>query len=277
MNPGFTDHKHSTESKLKMSKAHKGKVVSKETKEKMSKNNGMRGRSFHSVWVEKYGKEIADKKLVEFKKKMSKVTSGKNNPMSGRKRPDNKGSKSNYQYWIDKYGEEKANELLENFKNRVSLKMSGKNNPMYGKPAPKGSGAGIAGWYKHIYFRSLKELIYMLYLDESGIEYKSAEDISVEYNYNKSRTYRADFLVDNKYLIEIKPKSLQNTNEVLLKKDAAEKYCKENNLIYKILDVDHDLKYFKKIEELLSLNKIKFNNKNKERFFKFYKKIKENV
>jgi hypothetical protein len=37
------------------------------SKSTSGKNNPMFGKSVYSVWIEKYGKEIADNKLIEYK------------------------------------------------------------------------------------------------------------------------------------------------------------------------------------------------------------------
>lgn len=88
--------KFSEEHRQKISQGNKGKVFSKETKEKMSKNhadfkgekNPRFGQNNYNVWLEKYGKEIADKKLEEWKKKQSVNSSGMANPMYGKVRSD---------------------------------------------------------------------------------------------------------------------------------------------------------------------------------------------
>ena len=41
----------------------------------------MFGKSFYDIWVEKYGIEIADNKMVEYKKKQSLNNSGELNNM----------------------------------------------------------------------------------------------------------------------------------------------------------------------------------------------------
>jgi len=60
----------SEEAKRKTSESLKGKKRSIEVCKKTSgKRNGMYGKSFYDVWLEKYGKIIADKKMLDFKKK----------------------------------------------------------------------------------------------------------------------------------------------------------------------------------------------------------------
>lgn len=154
---------------------------------------------------------------------------GEKNPLYGT---------SNYQIWIKKYGEEKALVLLKNSKEKTSIKSSGKNNPMYGKPAPTGSGNGWSGWYKGWYFRSLKELSFMLYyIERFNLKWERGEKYRIKYkDENRERNYFADFIINEKYLVEIKPINLWNSKYVQLKKEAAEEFCKQKKLKYKLID-----------------------------------------
>jgi len=119
----------------------------------------MKGKTFEEL----YGIEKAKK----IKKQYSLNSTGKNNSNYGAKFSHGFGEK----YWLDKYkgktweefyGKEKSNKLKQN----MSIRTSGENNPMYGKPSPQGSGNGWSGWYKGWYFRSLKELSYMINIIE---------------------------------------------------------------------------------------------------------------
>lgn len=194
-----------------------GKKHTKETIQKMTENRDM------TVY-----------KTKDFRDKMSKVTSGKNNPMHNR---------SVYDVWLEKFGKEIADKKLEDFKLKLSISFSGKNNPMYGKPSPKGSGNGWSGWYKGWFFRSLKELSYMInVIERFDLSWESAENslYTIEYSdYNGvTRTYTPDFIINNKYLVEIKPKKLWNSDNVTRKTSSAIKFCEKNNLIYKIRDIE---------------------------------------
>lgn len=167
---------------------------------------------------------------LAYKQKQSIGTSGIKNPMYG---------KTVYQTWIDKYGKEKADLLKIDWLKKQSINSTGKKNPMYGKPSPQGSGNGWSGWYKTWYFRSLKELSYVVnVLEANKDEWECAGKIKIPYiNWNGSeRTYSPDFLVNNKSLIEIKPKRLISSPSVLLKKEAAEIFCKKQNWDYFIID-----------------------------------------
>ena len=140
--------------------------------------------------------------------------------------------------WTKKYGVDEAYRMLTETRKKQSANSSGKNNGMYGKPSPQGSGNGWSGWYKNWYFRSLLELSYVvLVLERFNIAWSSAETIKIKYTdfNNIERNYFPDFLLNNKYVIEIKPKRLFNSIHVIYKKNAAIKYCNENNLIYKII------------------------------------------
>jgi hypothetical protein len=163
---------------------------------------------------------------------MSKLSSGENNSMFG---------KSIYGIWVKKYGVEIANNKLTELKIKQSKNSSGENNPMFGKPSPIGSGNGWSGWYKGWYFRSIKELSYMInVIDRNNINWITAESNNFKITYlnykNQLRTYTADFILNEKYLIEVKPKKLWNSDSVVRKQQAAIKFCKDNNLIYKLRD-----------------------------------------
>lgn len=179
-----------------------------------------------------YGKKHSDYTKNKIKKSIGLKSAGENNPMYG---------KSFYDIWIKKYGKEEADLRLISFKKKISKSSSGKNNPMYGKPSPIGSGNGWSGWYKGYFFRSLKELSFIvLYVERFNLKCVTLENkkFSIPYiNYNDSiKNYYADFLINDKYIIEIKPKKLWNSKLVTLKKEAAIHYCKNNNLIYKLID-----------------------------------------
>lgn len=94
---GFKDKTHNEDAKLKMSQADKSYTKTSNFKKTMSnvtsgKNNGMYGKSFYDVWVEKYGTEIANDKMVKYRNNTSKKTTGSNNPMYGKISPEGSGN-----------------------------------------------------------------------------------------------------------------------------------------------------------------------------------------
>ncbi len=205
-------------------------------------------------------KDFSTFKSKKFKDKMSKISSGKNNPMYG---------KNYYDIWVEKYGEKEANKKMAILRKEKSIQTSGKNNPMYGKPAPQGSGNGWSGWYKGWFFRSIKELSYMVNVIEvNGFQWRTGEtkDLCIKYtSYDGTeRTYRADFLVEEKKLVEVKPIKLFNTPKNLLKKQAAVKFCKKNGYDYEVVDVR--LLDFEKMESLYNQKKIRFTKKYKKKY-----------
>jgi len=106
------------------SKTHKGKKLSDEQiiflKEKFKGDkNPMFGKKPYDIWLEKYGKDDADKKLEEWK---SKVTyKGDKNPMFGKKP---------YDIWLEKYGKEIADEKLKNWKEKISYANKNRSNKL---------------------------------------------------------------------------------------------------------------------------------------------------
>lgn len=202
-----------------------GKKHSEKTKEKLSEIN------------------LGKKQSIDTIKKKSIASKGMNNPMFGKKV---------YDCWLEKYGKEIADSKLIEFKQKISKNSSGKNNPMYGKSSPSGSGVGWKGWYDGLFFRSLRELSYLIYLKQNNIQFISAENkkFLIEYvNYDgRQRTYKPDFLINNNTLVEIKPKRLHNTPLCQLKKIAAEKFCIKNNYKYLLIDIEINF------EEILKLH-----------------------
>lgn len=144
--------------------------------------------------------------------------------------------------WTEKYGKEGFVERLQALRDKHSKNNRGTRNPMFGKPAPTGSGNGWSGWYKGWYFRSLLELSYVVsVLEASGSSWRPAESLELRIPYvdplGSARTYTADFLVDEKVLIECKPKRLVNTPLVRAKAEAAVRFCADRGLEYRIESV----------------------------------------
>ena len=247
------------------------------------KNNWLYGKSIKKVYEEKYGKEEAEKKFLlqvkhqreSFHKNHStpeqkqrfiekSVHYGKENGMYGR---------SFYDVWVEKYGKEEADRRLDEHKRKKSEKNKGKNNPMYGKPAPKGAGNGISGWYKGWYFRSLRELSYMVnVIEKEGHEWRSLDntpDFRIKYldKDGHERSYCPDFLIDNKIVVEIKPEKLQQLDLVVRKQNAAIMYCKTRNLVHIITDVE--IMDFSIIEKMIENEKIKLTEKSLIKFNKY--------
>jgi len=175
-----------------------------------------------------------------------------------------------YDVWKIEFGEEIANQKRKEITLKSKGKFVGKNNPMYGKPSPQGSGNGFKGWYKGIFFRSLKELTYFIKeIELRELKWESGEKkrFIVKYEFmGRERTYRADFVVENKFMIEVKPQKLQNSPSVLAKASAAIEFCKENNLEYKLVDIEQD---FELIKRLYLSGEFKLMDKYIERFEKY--------
>jgi len=223
-----------------------GKKHSQETRKKISDSQKKLDKKNNPIY-----------QCKEFKEKVRRP--GKLNGMYGR---------SFYDVWVEKYGKNEADRKMDIHRKGMSIRASGKNNSMYGKPSPKGSGNGWSGWYKKWYFRSLKELSYMInVIEKKGHKWESAENkkFYIKYiNYDgDERTYRPDFLLNDKILIEVKPKELMETPSNIRKKEAAIEFCKKNNLEYRMVDIkilDTD-----KIIELFLSGKIKFIKKYEDR------------
>jgi len=183
--------------------------------------------------------------------------------------PQNRNTRPIYEIWVEKYGQEEADRkiTLENI--RKSEAMKGEKNPFYGKVPPQGSGNGWSGWYKGWFFRSLRELSYMIkVIEKEDLVWEPGEQKALRITYvrydGELSSYYADFLLEKNRLIECKPKSLHSSVVVTLKKEAAEKFCSERNWTYELLEPE-----MLSEEEIFSLHKngiIKFMDKYEEKF-----------
>lgn len=173
--------------------------------------------------------------------------------------------------WARDVGKENAEAKFNDFLKTQEGRNKGENNPMYGKPSPQGAGNGWKGRFNGHYFRSLRELVFLLQNYENGIDPKSAERkiYSIEYEWMGSkRTYRPDFLIGDT-LYEIKPKRLINSPNIIAKTKAAIEFAKNNNLNYVIADViiDSDL-----ILKYVSNKMVVFDRDYLERFLSYMAK-----
>jgi hypothetical protein len=204
-----------------------------------------------------------DYQSPEFRQTMSNITSGEKNGMFGKTIKDT---------WIEKYGKEEAEIRYKNWKTNISKAIKGDKNPMYGKPSPQGSGNGWCGWYKGWFFRSLKELSYMIYVIERfNLKWETGEKRKfrieyIDYTGNK-RTYHPDFFINDKFLVEIKPKMLWKSDSVQRKQEAAIEFCKEHSFIYKLTESTKLLK-LKEIKQLIKEEKLIFTKRYQEKFNK---------
>lgn len=93
-------------------------------REKMKNNikgnkNPMYGKKYYDVWLDKYGKEIADEKEKIKSKKQSNSISGENNPLK---------IKNSYGRWVEKYGKEIADEKQKILNEKRKNNAIGKRN-----------------------------------------------------------------------------------------------------------------------------------------------------
>lgn len=171
---------------------------------------------------------------------ISKANKGKNLSAATQFKKGNISGGNFKKFWKDKYPTEIYLEKLKNFKEKQSHLNSGSLNNMYGKPSPKGSGNGWSGWYKGWFFRSLNELSYVIQiLERFNLRWETGEQIKYRISYKDNgikRNYFPDFIVENKYMVECKPKRLWNSLVVLKKKMAAEAFCKKHHLKYKLVE-----------------------------------------
>jgi hypothetical protein len=152
----------------------------------------------------------------------------------------------------------------------------GKDNRMYGRSPSANSGVGWSGWYIGSFFRSMHELNYLVnVIERFNLNYKTAESKKYRIPYfdlnNVSKTYCGDYIINDKYYVEIKPKKLQNTAINNIKQKYAIPFCKKNGLKYKVVDCGPISMH--QLIEIYKEGKIIFTNNSKNKFYKYlYKK-----
>ncbi len=176
--------------------------------------------------------------------------------------------KGMYECWVANYGKEIADQKQAILNKAASERFMGEKNPMFGKVPNKAWGQGWRGRYKGVFFRSLKELFFMILLDKFNLAWESGETVEhrIPYfdNQGKKRNYFPDFIVSNKYIFEIKPK-WQHTNPLVVSKRlAAEVLCAKRGWKYFIIEpfIDRDM-------VMNSIDHIVFDKDFKERFLAF--------
>lgn len=173
-----------------------------------------------------------------------------------------------YPYWLAKHGKNWADKKQAEVNSKKG--QSGSKNPMYGRPSPQGAGNGWKGWYKGRYFRSIREVCAQIEFENNGRLFVQAETMAFAIPYvdyaGMERTYFPDFLVDNKYLYEIKPKRLWNTPKCIAKKTAAELFCDKNGYVYIMHDPNID---FMNIEEKWKAGEIRWMGCYEQKFKDF--------
>lgn len=218
--------------KISSEKADRNKTLCKSCCH-LGSRNGFYGKKHKKATVEKLSNISSMQVRSEKSKKSQSIKmSGSKNSMYG---------KSLYEHWVNRYGEKEANRKYKKMVSKQSKNTKGKKNPMYGKPSPQGSGNGWSGWYKGWYFRSLRELSYMINkIEKNNWEWVSAESKKFAIPYKDwngtSRNYFPDFFINDKVLTEIKPVRLKNALTNSLKREAAQKFCKKNGYEYKEVD-----------------------------------------
>jgi hypothetical protein len=214
-----------------------------------------------------YGKKHTD----EVKEKLSLMNKGFSRESSSKFKVGHKSDheKNFFIIWKNKYDEETYNKKVLEYKEKQRINSTGENNPMYGKPSPEGSGNGWSGWYKGWFFRSINELSYMInVIERFKLNWVTGESRKYMIPYvnweGKERNYFPDFIINDKYIVECKPKRLWKTPNVKFKSEAAIKYCEKHNMIYKLVCCRKITT--EQIIELYLNQQIKFMDKYEEKF-----------
>lgn len=98
-----------------------------------------------------------------------------------------------------------------------------------------------------IHWESLLERDYIKVLEyDNQVEKYTSQPVEIEYKYKgKKRRYYPDFLVNlttgEDFLVEVKPRSKLEDEEVILKAEVGKMYCREEGMTYKIV-IEEDIR-----------------------------------
>jgi predicted RNA-binding Zn-ribbon protein involved in translation (DUF1610 family) len=136
----------------------------------------------------------------------------------------------------ERYGAEKAADI------RARISKTGRLKSKHA-PAPQGSGNGWSGHYHGTYFRSLKELSFIINVIEAEHHtFENAEKACFGIPYADEKgdmhIHYADFVLDGSTIVEVKPARLAQSPKVKAKQAAGEKWAAERGMQY-VLRLDN--------------------------------------
>ncbi len=114
-------------------------------------------------------------------------------------------------------------------------------------------------------------------IEKEGHKWRSLDntsDFRIKYidKNGHERSYCPDFLIDDKIIIEIKPKKLQDLDEVVRKENAAILFCQTRSLTY--MKTDIEIIDFSIIDKMIIEKSVVLTEKSLIKFNKYSKKHK---
>jgi hypothetical protein len=112
-------------------------------------------------------------------------------------------------------------------------------------------------------YDSMCELAVMMYLDKCNFGWEKNTTLRIPYVFEgKNRNYIPDFVIDGNEFFPALILEIKGSNdkpELPFKSEAAEKYCKENNMSFSLLP-------YARVRRLINWNKVQeYHNKNKSK------------
>jgi len=201
-----------------------------------------KARAYGGVGNPFFGKNHSDETKEAIRvKKQGKTYSPEVNAKKVRRGAQNgMYQRCNYDVWLEKYGPEIA--LQKQLAANAKKVRRGAQNGMYGKSPSKKAGNSVKCWYKGYFCRSLSELSFIInYCERFRLLFETAETTKYKVVIGPNKTYRPDFLVNNKFIVEIKPKGLQKAHADKFSIAKAE-FLKQG-LTFKVIDPIKKLSY----------------------------------
>lgn len=162
---------------------------------------------------------------------------------------------------------EAAAQKVAEWKQKQSKANSGEKNSMYGKPSPNGSGNGWKGHLNGKFFRSLRELKFMV--DNPAAQSAEGKRFRASYRWNGvNRTTIPDFVdEENKVVYECKPDRLIGTPLVTAKANAIEHHV--NAMGYRFVLLDPGVLTLEIFRALIDNGDVVLTERTTERYLKW--------
>ena len=168
------------------------------------------------------------------------------------------------EHWRRKHAPEEAAAREALWRERESRASTGRGNPMFGRPSPGGSGYGWKGWLDGRFFRSLRELRFML--DHPLAETAESDRWRASFEWRGSeRTTVADFILSaDRVLVECKPSRLHQTPLVTAKARALCALAESRGWRFKL--TDPGIVLHAELSQLIGAGRVVLTSKSKEKY-----------
>lgn len=193
-------------------------------------------------WVEKFGLEEANSRLLKLKEHQSNTRRGEANGMYRKEHNPLSKAQMSFKRRGKSYEDILGFERSQQRKKDLSERMKGTKNPMFGRVSQPSvqTRFGISGHYKGIFFRSLYEYSFLKHLECNQVDLRQDvcyETFRIPFKHeNQDRTYHTDFFVKSRKIVyEVKPQGLLQGSLNQAKFEAAIIFLRKSGFQFKVV------------------------------------------